>query len=222
MAEHWDGMTLSLRALPTPGYWELFTGPEFTGVSCASGRDCIAVGTEAITSAGIDSMLERWNGTRWSLEHTDLALGDVLHNVSCSSSSNCMAVGYSDHSRRPLTERWNGARWSLHWAAKPTGVSSSSLDAVACPSNRWCYAIGSYTSYSTESLEDLRLAESWDGVKWSIESISQPPGAKSMMLESVSCPTPNFCIAVGWFTDQSDHDHAIAATRTTINPAVSG
>jgi hypothetical protein len=65
-------------------------------VSCVSATDCEAAG-EAGPLAGIQAgLLEKWNGTAWSVQKTVPAVGNrsaSLTGISCTTGPVCEAVG---------------------------------------------------------------------------------------------------------------------------------
>jgi hypothetical protein len=114
LAERWDGIKWSILHTPNPTVTRGGTlGLE--GVSCASASACTAVGNSFNGSAQV-TLAERWNGTKWSTQHTpnptDASDKTTLGGVSCASGSACTAVG--DYVRGvpyvyvTLAERWTG------------------------------------------------------------------------------------------------------------------
>ncbi|HEX6489408.1 MAG TPA: fibronectin type III domain-containing protein [Candidatus Dormibacteraeota bacterium] len=68
LAEKWDGTTWTSMAAPNPSGT---TSAQLAGVSCLGPNDCTAVGY--FNSAGSPSpasVIERWNGSAWTLEQT--------------------------------------------------------------------------------------------------------------------------------------------------------
>jgi hypothetical protein len=117
LAERWNGKTWAIQRLPEPPG----TGSSYlTGISCSSPAACTAVG-EAVLGlpAGTVTLAERWNGTRWAIQHTPNpphgnlpgAATATLNAVSCPSATSCVAVGRSDSGA--LAERWNGTTWAI-------------------------------------------------------------------------------------------------------------
>ncbi len=121
--------------------------------------------------------------------------GNLLADVSCASRSFCMAVGGHDHESvtKTLAESWNGTAWSILKSPNPTGASSSSLSGVSCLSSISCTAVGGFANAST----DEPLIESWNGTSWSIVPSPSPGTGPNNALDSVSCTSPTFCVAVG-------------------------
>ena len=99
------------------------------GVACPSERVCTAVGyyyngTKDVTLA------ERWNGTKWSVQHTPNPAGATsseLDGISCASGSACIAVGdYGNGTAQvTLAERWNGTKWSIQSPPTPLAARAS-------------------------------------------------------------------------------------------------
>src|SRR5215467_13227659 len=84
----------SIQHTPNP------TGASFVplqAVSCTSATACTAVGSSS-TSTTTVTLAERWNGTKWSIQHTPNPTGASfvpLKAVSCTSATACTAVGSS-------------------------------------------------------------------------------------------------------------------------------
>jgi hypothetical protein len=125
LAEAWNGKHWSLQATPNPG------GAGFsrlTGVSCASGTSCVAVGDYRNGSDAGLMLAERWNGTAWSIKATPEpsgALNSQLTTPSCTSSASCIAVGgyeSSAHVAMTLAEAWSGGHWSVQATPNPVGT----------------------------------------------------------------------------------------------------
>lgn len=110
LVEHWDGTEWAGQSGPSDA------GTFLSGVSCASRRACIAVGTGPDTA----SMAWRWNGKKWASQ--PISGTEPLAGISCSSARRCTAVGFeADASGNTLTlaERWNGRRWAIKRTLSP-------------------------------------------------------------------------------------------------------
>jgi hypothetical protein len=201
LAERWNGTKWSLLHTPNPsGASDSF----LNSVSCASTSACTAVGgsfngTDTVTLA------ERWNGTKWSIQHTPKPSGgsDIrLEGVSCVSTRACTAVGsyFNGTTYVTLTERWNGTKWSIQHTPSPTGASFSELLGVSCASARACSAVGDYNNGTTR----VTLAERWNGTKWSIQHTPSPTGGSSIGFLGVSCASARACSAVGDYNNGTD------------------
>ncbi|MBO0816130.1 MAG: hypothetical protein J2P30_13440, partial [Actinobacteria bacterium] len=92
LAETWNGTAWRVHATPNP----MTQGRnQLNSVSCASPRDCTAVGVDAASDfAPPGGFAEKWDGTRWRLQATPVPPGTVvteLFTVSCPAA--CTAVG---------------------------------------------------------------------------------------------------------------------------------
>jgi len=113
-------------------------------------------------------LVERWNGSRWSIQPTPPLRGiyyAMFNDVSCSSPRSCTSVGEAlpesptGLENVVLVEHWNGSTWSV----QRTPLAHSQ---VPCASDSACMAIAPYGP-----------AERWDGKRWSVLNVRFPPGA---------------------------------------------
>lgn len=175
-------------------------------VSCVSADWCVAVGTFNPTEGTgpvapqVDAyrgVHQLYTGAGW---HT-MPAGDTanlpgsLSGVSCLSTDWCVAVGNSIPSAGPdqtLIETWNGKHWAR--IPSPSVAGNNYLSAVSCATRSFCVAVG----YSTrpDGAINQTLAESFDGQQWTLRP---PPNANARydQLSAVSCPSTNWCLAVG-------------------------
>jgi hypothetical protein len=225
LAEAWNGTSWSIQTTPVP------SGAEYSNlaaVACTSSDACTAVGYYFDSSDVQDTLAEAWNGTSWSIQTTpdpSGAGGNNLTGVSCTSSG-CTAVGsYTDSSdaNDALAEEWNGTSWSIETTPVPSGAEESNLAGVSCTSSG-CTAVGSYTD-SSDAYD--ALAESWNGISWSIETTPEPSGAEGGSLSGVSCTSTGDCTAVGDYADSSGTQNTLAeawegtswSVQTTLGPS---
>jgi hypothetical protein len=160
LAERWNGTEWSIQTTPNP---EGAKESRLNGVSCSSSNLCTAAG-EYQNSAGKGvTLVERWNGTEWSIQTTPNPGGsfNTLAGVSCASSTECLAVGeYSTATGEfGLVERWNGTSWVTEPAAM--GVEVASLLAASCPAQQsaGCTAVGAQTEWRARYGYFVTLAE---------------------------------------------------------------
>jgi hypothetical protein len=183
LAERWNGSSWSIQSTPAPpeAKWTFLWG-----VTCVASNDCIAVGGAGASQNLHSTLVERWNGSSWSIVSTPNPEGtkSELRSVSCVSANDCWAVGNSKGTTA-LAEHWNGTAWSIN---SPT--LSSGLTDVSCSSSSSCVATS----------EGLTLAR-WNGSKWSTETAVTPTGAKFASLSDISCTSASACVATGSYTD---------------------
>jgi hypothetical protein len=154
-------------------------------VSCPSSTFCMGVeGTMTLS----------WNGSSFSTPQP--LAPDMLDAVSCPTAAFCMALASGDE-----WFVWNGGSWSAPTpiATVTPGPNPAFINWVSCATAIFCVAV----------LSDGH-ALTWNGTSWSVPQwIDQNlanavgPAATSSNshpaqgMQSVSCPTASFCVAVG-------------------------
>ena len=213
LVEHWNGTKWSI--VPT-GINVPFTAV-LRAVSCRTSNDCFAVGDFYESEGGPHTLVDHWDGRRWSMVPSPTPRpnhGSALLGVSCTTGTACVAVGYTD--AVPLVEQWNGRTWSVVPSAHPPRRQAGSvLASVKCTSNTNCVAVGHsggliYPQVNPPGDAKLRkcrtadpncivadsLIERWNGTTWSIVPSPNLTGYESG-LSSVKCVTATDCTAVG-------------------------
>lgn len=182
------------------------------GIACTSASRCMAVGTYNVSSTSTNISVssgfsEAETGAAWSASRIQPGPGGsmtALNAVSCPSLSFCIAVGqagfgvFSPLSQNPysrqasiLAESWNGQSWNL---MDLPHVRDGFLTAIACPTTSECVAVGTVVPAEASSLNGSPIAEQWIGGEWRQMSL---PRTGPSRLESISCPSPTECFAVG-------------------------
>ena len=196
----WNGSRWSRVATPAP----MDQAVNLQGVSCASTYSCVAVGY-LTGSNGFRPYAEHWDGKKWATGSVPTPAkhsGTVeLTSVSCASAKSCMAVGYNySGSRRdgsaPVTAAWNGAKWKLISAPKGRSQGLTTLYGVSCAGPARCVSVGRAGATPFDS-SGAMLAQMWNGSSWRVMHTPTPARGKGNQLQSVSCPSPARCIAVG-------------------------
>jgi hypothetical protein len=180
------GPVWSIQRTPNPAAARSF----LKGVSCTSARACVAVGV----ARGFP-LVERWNGSKWSIQRSARGSGHVrgvLYGVSCASERSCVAVGMLGG--LAFAERWNGSTWSVQDLPNPPGARTSVLYGVSCTSPMGCTAVGSVMA---SDQPDFPLLERWNGSRWSIQTGVNLLADEGGELDAVSCSSRTACIAVG-------------------------
>jgi hypothetical protein len=210
LVERWNGTKWEVQAVPKPNESSGNNGI-LESVSCTSSTACVAVGSYFDTAkSGDRPFVERWNGTKWTLEKPSIPEGfqaAAFRGVSCTTSTACTAVGNVEDNSvggLALAERWNGTKWEIQTtpvASEPKAPVGpyEGLAAVSCASATSCTAVGSAWRYrEAEGVEvETSLAERWDGTKWTVQSVPTPAEAELPALFDVSCPSATQCTAVG-------------------------
>ena len=187
LAEAWNGSRWAVQAMPNPPG---AISSLLLGVSCTSAAGCTAVGSTE--GQGITPLAEHWNGSTWAIQ--SVPGHGTLSGVSCTGPAACMAVGTDDSTGGPAAEQWNGSTWTVRHAPAPAGATGGQLSAVSCTSATDCTAVGFYTNSADA---DQPLAETWNGITWTVRPAAPHPGGAADDLNGVSCTSVARCTAVG-------------------------
>jgi hypothetical protein len=156
-------------------------------------------GASGLSRSGEMTLIELWNGARWSLlpSPNPGSTGNFVTGVSCVSDDACMALGSTQNSSlvvSTLAESWNGTRWSVVPTPSPV-PGSDGFDGVSCATKDACMAVG-FAGSSGPTGFHATLAESWNGTRWSVVP-SPSPGTRDNGLNGVSCASAAACMATG-------------------------
>jgi hypothetical protein len=195
LVEQWRNGIWTSEHAPTRSNWATSV---LHAVSCPSRSSCFAVGEWDDHNGGAFPVLERLNGSAWSLRPAAgnrSALGPLL-GVSCTSSSACMAVGV-DSDNQGLAERWNGSSWVDEPGSNPNADEFSGLGAVSCASSTFCAAAGGGNEGGSDDIPDSSVQEVWNGANWSVKQDADPSYNINYDLYGISCASASSCLAVG-------------------------
>jgi len=167
----------------------------------------IVAGMVALTGGmAAPAFAAAWTAPSWafqSLRNPGGRYGTVLTGVSCPAVKTCFAVGAKGGKggqTLPVAERWTGRTWAVQPSPDPARGTLSVLTGLSCSSATACIAVG---NYSSESGNEVVLAERWNGRTWAIQSTPKPAGAKASTLFEVSCSSATVCTSVGVFANKS-------------------
>ena len=172
-------------------------------VSCTSSKFCVAVGYSSGVAGHAKTLIESWDGRRWSLmKSPNVSTSDFnqLYAVSCASSSSCAAVGRAHNSRsgfqQTLTESWNGSSWMIVPSFDTSTGAENILDGVSCTLAGSCIAVG----YAADTKLGVwhTLVESWNGRAWEEVPSPNASATENNFLLAVSCPSASDCTAAGY------------------------
>ncbi|HEY5109557.1 MAG TPA: putative Ig domain-containing protein [Acidimicrobiales bacterium] len=203
---------IALGAAATPAgaatstAWSIMASPNsgttqrnnLNGVSCTSATTCTAVGFRFASTSNYQTLIERWNGSTWSIvasPNTSTTKDNLLRSVSCTSATACTAVGDYDSGTnyQTLVERWNGSTWSIVASPNTSTTQDNVLQSVSCTSATACTVVGNYSNASGPQT----LAEQWNGTTWSIVTSPNTTTTQNNYLYGVSCTSATACTAVG-------------------------
>jgi len=159
-------------------------------VSCVTSGNCLAIGgsTEGSKSLPMYSV-ER--DRKWSPLNEVVSSGAIgLAGVSCTASGECVAVGGSLNGG-PIELSFVRGRWGpIQRSISP--VADSIFSEVSCTQVGNCVAVG-----TAGSLYDAGIYAIQNGGRWGKVNIVRLPNS-GLLLQSVSCPVPDYCSSVGW------------------------
>jgi hypothetical protein len=205
----------SLKPAPTVPLPKGTTGAELTGVSCATTRYCVALGTAtgdtaAFGDAGSLILIETWNGAKWTLHTAAASIGKTTVGpsvVSCATPAFCVLTGVAfsgtlNSSTTPLyLASWNGKRLMTMRPATVTGAAGGVLlpTGASCATASKCAVTGLDLGPigSSSSTNGTAFTEIWNGKAWQLAKVALPKAVKSSFTLGVSCYTARTCEAVG-------------------------
>lgn len=181
----------------------------FNSDSCPSSTFCMAVGDYNLNglTRGLSEKLSQGRWVTESVPSPARGVNMFANEVSCASSASCLFVG--DHfagQRGPvanLAEAWNGSSWRIVTTTGPAGAAFSALFDVACPTTKFCLAVGFAGPASTSQ----DAAYTWkDGITWRQIKVPHPRRARSSELGGLACFNAQNCMAVGNYTSATGRD----------------
>lgn len=228
-ANSWSMSALPITGFRPPAGHE--PGLEMVAVHCPAAGHCTAVGTYRTPSGVVIGMTESLSQGKWSaatLPTQDLVpapagtVGITPTALSCPTTSFCAVVGtyrdlYGDV--QGFAETWRSGKWSA-WTLptysltpEPKPKAVFAIDGVSCPVPGLCTAIGYYGGEANEShamIEDLS-GGIWTALSAPELGLDPPAGAfPGSALDSVDCPTANYCAVVGNYSGLTGVSHGLA------------
>ena len=191
--EHWYGSQWSLVPSPSAGF--AFTVP--LAMAAISKNNVWAVGQTYNTSTQEQTLIEHWNGSRWSIVPSPSAGSDYGFNwMAAVSANDIWAVGFSGSATLPqtLVEHWDGSQWSVV-PSPNVGTNLNSLNGVTVVSANNVWAVGDYND-SNNILHTL--TEHWNGTRWSVVN-SPNVGSNGSLLGTASAISANNIWTVGFY-----------------------
>ena len=192
----WNGNTWSSVAHP-----HFSTNHVLQGVDAPAANDAWAVGSRWVTSGGVRTLIQHWDGVRWSVVRSpNPNRGGInqLHAVKAvpSDPQTVWAVGSYDNAATPygdltLVLRRSGDVWRA--VPSPNVTVDNHLEAVDAsgPSDAWAVGWGSTSQFGGAA---IAIVLHWNGTTWENVTIPQP---SQVMLFGVRAVAPNDVWAVG-------------------------
>jgi len=185
LAEHWDGTAWTPVPTPTAGRYVRVLHAVLT----LAPDDVWAVGSQIVATGAVQTLIEHWDGTQWSIVPGPHPRSDheELLAVSGRSASSVWAVGYEEPglSPLPLVMHWNGTRWYV--APAPAG---GTLQGVAARYAGGIWAVGTSAPGDSQALLAVR-----NSAGWSVDDATPPAE-----LAAIAWRRPFDAWAVGYTT----------------------
>jgi hypothetical protein len=145
------------------------------GVSCASAKSCVAVGTWFTGPADL-GYYGIWNGSIWKgarvLPQPKTMPVSSPVAVSCATPASCLAVGYfrlpvkGNYPNQALAEVFNGKSWTRLSVPAVAGAADTDFLAVSCLSATSCVAVGATDHGTPPAYSATALTGFWNGKSW--------------------------------------------------------
>jgi hypothetical protein len=155
-----------------------------TGVSAVSASDIWAVGEFQPAGGGFQTLIENFNGHKWSVVPSpNTGTLDELTAVTSVSANDVWAAGFAEPnafaSPQTLTLHWDGANWTIVPSPDPAGVGvDNELSGATAVSATDVWAVGETGSGAQT------LIEQWNGTSWN--AISSPSAGRLTGVAAVS------------------------------------
>lgn len=221
--------TAAQSPLPSVGYANP-TNPEvtFTSVACASTATCVSAGRYFVNPNLVQGF-DIYDGllvtnSSGKLTAADVSTSDApwyasytLTSVACPSDTQCIAVGYDSEGTpdQGVVSMGLGSSWQTFETPTPAGAlddPNATLQSISCGSATSCVAVGSYTDTANVTRGYLLT---WNGGSWMPAQAAVPANAAAngqVGLSAVNCPSATKCVAVGYYTDSSNHEQGLLLT----------
>ena len=143
LVEHWNGIQWSV--VPSPNVPN--THDYLTSIQAVSANDIWSVGSSFTLDSVGQTLIEHWNGTKWSIVPSANTNGTLsgLSGVTVVSSTNVWAVGYSftgNGTGPTVIEHWNGTKWSIVPSPSPAAGFNSLSSVTHVPGTSSVWAVG--------------------------------------------------------------------------------
>lgn len=157
----------------------------FAAISCPTTTLCLAVDNAANGQVAFTTD-PTGPASAWTL--TTIGSGVTLDSVSCATATFCMIGGSDGYYTTDPTGGTTG--WK---ATTSLSASYSVIASVACNTLKLCVGVG----YGDAGVGLATGSSAPTSTTWSNSLIgSDPPAQNAQVVDSVACPTRNFCVAV--------------------------
>ncbi len=216
------------QATEVPGLGALNAGDvaSVLSVSCASAGDCSAGGEYTDASGSIQAFVVNESGGTWG-NAIELPGSAALNaggeafvvSVSCTSSQSCGLGGeYTDANKesQSFVANENGGTWGAAQGVAGTNTpeGGSLLNAISCTGPGSCAAGGAYDDAAGNAQAYVvdEVDGSW-GSSLEVPNSGLLNGGGAATIESLSCASPGYCSAGGFYSDGSNSGQAFVVNE---------
>jgi hypothetical protein len=198
----------SLKPMPAMPLPKSATDVALIGVSCTTTKHCVAIGTASGNTAafgadGMVSLIETWNGAKWTLHTVGMPANTdtEFSGISCATSAFCVLAGesfsFSSTGGAHLYIRsWNGKKLTVMKPAALAGGSKSIpiIAGVSCAKPSNCGLTGAAVTEGSGSTSTVSaITELWNGTAWRTATVAWPAGTTESIMLGVSCFGAHAC-----------------------------
>lgn len=181
-------------------------------VAAIAGNNVWAVGSRGDSFTGEETMVQRWNGSAWSVVSSPNPSpnGNELLGVTALSANDIWAAGYyrsttSGGPTQTFILHWDGSNWTHVASPSPASIENQLYDIEAVSAND-IWAVGHTWNVGARR---RTLILHWDGAQWT--NIPSPSvGAFDNYLTSVDALSANDVWAVGQYVSSSGAHQTLA------------
>ncbi|MHB1570028.1 MAG: hypothetical protein ACYC0H_12605 [Solirubrobacteraceae bacterium] len=163
-------------------------GEALQSLSCATPRDCWAVGYDYGRT-----LVEHWTGRSWSRSSAPVRKGSLI-SVSCASAGDCWAVSTPLNATAIAPLQFNGRAWQV--AQLPGAFTQRRYQdqVVSCRTPVSCWVVGSSSASGSQPSAVHRTGSSW-------RMVGMPaPARAEAFLQALDCGSAGYCWALGGAT----------------------
>jgi hypothetical protein len=213
LAALWNGTSWRLSKPAVP---HASVQSTLNGVSCTGTSFCESVGAYAASSAPsyMVPLADYWVGSSSRVAASVSPKGSIGASFSsayCRLPEGCVGTGSFVRKAGyalPFAEKWANEVADVEPVAYGAGVDPfTNVLAVSCVSASYCMAVGGYTNAADN---DAGLSDVWNGRRWALQAVPEPPGASTFELHAVKCLSRSECVAVGGDTTPQGTSYGFA------------
>jgi hypothetical protein len=204
----------------------------FSSISCPSAGNCVAAGTFKNTRAGMEAFTQTKTSGIWgsaipatfSVGIQSMYPDAYFNSISCPSAGECVAAGsfrnanFNDEAftQTQINGQWDTAVPATFAAGIQNTDPYSRFNAVSCPSEGNCVAVGVFSNPAerSEAFTQTQKNGVWATAIPAAFAAGIQNANRGSGFNSVSCPSVGNCVAAGSFENATSGSEAFTQTQT--------